>query len=527
MRDDACAAAPDAAATQQPAACRGDPPTAHVNACAAAPKAAASQQAAARGDDPPTARDDACAATAIATAAPEGAATQLPQAEAGALDLHARALSAVPHYVFTPALARSLTALDLSRNKITEVPEGIACLTALRTLDLSRNWLRCIPAAVGALSCLEELHLLSNGLHPIARSLPVGALAALPLLRLLDVRFNVKVKAPALLELSAALDARVTVMVTPGRGGDQEGGGGGSSGDGAQQGQQQERQEQEHACDRDPTQLLSQLEPYSTPQLRRRLGDQFGNETNPEDTGREEVLLLLLQEYEKRGPRAVRQVRGHPISAATYAAMLTELETMQWPAQRNLPRERPFVSATDYFTLNRPDTRFSNASGTKATRAAAKLGRYQRIWDLAIQAMREVDLEYAEQYSAIALTHNFSGSPHIDTENVGPFYGLSLGSYRKEAVVDAGCGKAQAGGYRKEAVVDAGSGDVQSPMEGAICVESGPFEVTECDTLGRLARVDGRFPHWVIPYFGNGDRYSVIYFRTEGPMTPITTATFY
>jgi hypothetical protein len=46
-------------------------------------------------------------------------------------------------------------------------------------------------------------------------------------------------------------------------------------------------------------------------------------------------------------------VRGRPISAPTYDATLEELRTMQWPGQRHLPRERPFVKARDYFTLNR------------------------------------------------------------------------------------------------------------------------------------------------------------------------------
>ena len=34
--------------------------------------------------------------------------------------------------------------------------------------------------------------------------------------------------------------------------------------------------------------------------------------------------------------------------------------------------------------------------------------------------------------------------------------------------------------------------------------------------------MDGRFPHWVAPY--TGERYSVIYYQTEGPEVPKTTA---
>jgi hypothetical protein len=36
----------------------------------------------------------------------------------------------------------------------------------------------------------------------------------------------------------------------------------------------------------------------------------------------------------------------------------------------------------------------------------------------------------------------------------------------------------------------------------------------EVDTFGRLARIDGRYPHWVAPY--EGERYSVIYYQTSG-----------
>jgi hypothetical protein len=48
--------------------------------------------------------------------------------------------------------------------------------------------------------------------------------------------------------------------------------------------------------------------------------------------------------------------------------------------------------------------------------------------------------------------------------------------------------------------------------------------VAEVDTNGRMAKVDGRFPHWVAPY--EGERFSIIWFRTEGAATPPTLAVF-
>ena len=59
---------------------------------------------------------------------------------------------------------------------------------------------------------------------------------------------------------------------------------------------------------------------------------------------------------------------------------------------------------------------------------------------------------------------------------------------------------------------------------GALCVECGARELAAIDTHGRMAKVDGRFPHWVLPY--EGERFSVIWFRTTGAPTPQSTAVF-
>ena len=44
-------------------------------------------------------------------------------------------------------------------------------------------------------------------------------------------------------------------------------------------------------------------------------------------------------------------------------------------------------------------------------------------------AMISVDPMFAQKYTALAVTHGFHGSPHIDKQNVGPFYGLALGDF--------------------------------------------------------------------------------------------------
>ena len=127
----------------------------------------------------------------------------------------------------------------------------------------------------------------------------------------------------------------------------------------------------------------------------------------------------------------------------------------------------------------------------KARLAAEKHQRFARLSHLAHLAILEVDPTHAKEgYSAIAVSKGFVGSPHIDTYDVGPQYALALGTFSGRA----------------------------------LCVESGARQLVRIDTKGRMAKFDGRFPHWVLPY--EGERYSIIWFRTTGPPTPQTTAVF-
>ena len=59
---------------------------------------------------------------------------------------------------------------------------------------------------------------------------------------------------------------------------------------------------------------------------------------------------------------------------------------------------------------------------------------------------------------------------------------------------------------------------------GALCVESGPEEVSVVDTKGRAAKVDGRYPHWVSTWCG--ERYSVITYKTRGEPSPLGPAVY-
>jgi hypothetical protein len=47
----------------------------------------------------------------------------------------------------------------------------------------------------------------------------------------------------------------------------------------------------------------------------------------------------------------------------------------------------------------------------------------------AYKSMLSVDAGFAQKYTALAVTHGFQGSPHIDKQNIGPFYGMALGNF--------------------------------------------------------------------------------------------------
>jgi hypothetical protein len=396
-------------------------------------------------------------------------ATTLPPPNAAILPLRFVKPSPPPPLceIIERASFRSLTTLDLSRNNLRELPASIGDLDQLVSLDVSRNDLVGLPVEIGRLTLLAQLTALSNNLR--MRLLPINELATLSALKLLDLRYNRKLKEPSRVALASILgpgvELRVTVSALP--------------------------EEALSTCklsagDRDATQLRSQLEPISTPQLRKRLLRTFGVDCDG-IYDREDVMQRLLACYDAAPPRTVRHERGIPVRQEMLDELLVELQSIQWPGTT---RERPKISAEYYMILQRSQP---DQGSKRANREAAKLQRYQGLWSKAVKAITEVDCEFADRFTALAVTKNFCGSPHIDTLNVGPFYGISLGGF--------------------------------SPEDGGkISVECSPTCVAEVDTRGRLGKVDGRFPHWVTPY--QGTRYSLIYYVTSGEIIPQTTAIF-
>lgn len=319
-------------------------------------------------------------------------------------------------------LLPSLKAIDMSRNSLKRIPDQIFSFSTMLThLDVSRNSLRGLPVKIGSLTNLIRLVALSNNLRMM--QLPLDALASLQQLELLDLRYNRKLKRAALETLQGALlpnNSKLEIRCTaldPSSSvyHDQE--------EEVTQGKDKTKLS---ACDRDATLIRSQLEPLSTPQLRKRLEQSFGVSLSDEGADgertydREFVMTTLLDCYEKHGPRRVWKERGIPASPERLTSLLAELRAISWPRLR----ERPKIRAENYMILQKPGSGKPESARTR--NETAKLTRYRKLFDSAVEALAEIDPTFAERFTALAVTKNFVGSPHIDTLNVGPFYGLSL-----------------------------------------------------------------------------------------------------
>mmetsp|Transcript_2706 Transcript_2706/g.5829 ORF Transcript_2706/g.5829 Transcript_2706/m.5829 type:complete len:577 (+) Transcript_2706:96-1826(+) len=418
----------------------------------------------------------------------------------------------------------SILTLDVSHNELTDLP-GLSLFKNLQILNLNRNWFNTLPSEIGTLKELRTLIASRNFLRPNNQSLRLDALRqSARQLATMDLRYNQKCGRPfhrdkvrdELLPLTPSVQMTLweELGATPGTYV-------GSS-----------------AAVRDPILLRSQLEPLGTVALRKRLVCDFGRApTSPSEVDRAGVMRDLLKAYFDEGMayfpenigtntdpdydalianRTTLQLHGAPVPQAKLDGLLEELK--KWTSYTGLVnknRERPSIHASNYMILRRPKSREELASkeesrndgdgngdkkSRRAIRKAKKLERYRPLWELGISALREVDPVFADQKcTEIAITYGFSGSPHLDKQNCGPFYGLSLGSF------------------------DNADGN------GGIVVESSARVVVQMNTKHRLGRVDGRYVHWVKPWGGKQqqsgatvneneqeqeERYSLIYYET-------------
>jgi hypothetical protein len=433
---------------------------------------------------------------------------------------------------------QQLTTLDLSNNELMDIP-GLSSLSNLQILNLERGWFNTLPNEIGSLKELHTLNASRNFLRPNAKSLQITQLKSLPKLKYLDLTYNQKCGTKQhykfisdnLQALPIIIDIRITLWEEVG------------SKPGSYVGAS--------ASERNPRLLRSQLEPWGTVQLRKRLVQDFNQiPTDASVVDRAGVMERLLECYEKEGlmnaskslvmenndgssndnsndnynanENSINQnngfanrkriyVDGKPVCQELIDELLVELRS--WTNETGLDcknRERPSIDARNYMILRKPKEEFNTISdgrdkststraSRRAIRKAKKLSKYRKIWDLAMKALRNVDPIFATQCTEIAVTFGFQGSPHIDKQNSGPFYGLALGNF--------------------------------TSGQGGVCVECSARVVAVVNTKNRLGRVDGRYPHWVDEYdkqqqqqpqgVDNAassaiERYSLIYYETGG-----------
>ena len=273
---------------------------------------------------------------------------------------------------------------------------------------------------------------------------------------------------------------------------------------------------------RDSHQLRSQLEPWTTSILRDRLAQVFGQDRAsldplPRGVVMDQLLRCYRQHFGENNERHIVRVQGSPVRDNLCQNIVMEL--CKWrdsydtnntkPSSQNQQQQqqqpaniRPSLNAAKYIVLRHPQS-FDQPDSRKARKAARLLQHHQRLWDLATQALNECDPDFCKIFSALAVTHQLKGSPHIDKQDTRYFYGLSLGNFRS---------------------VDNNNNNNNNNNDGGhLCVEASWDTVARIDTHNRLAKVDGRFPHWVHhPY--QGERFSLIYYSTHQDYQPPTQA---
>ncbi|CAK0824798.1 unnamed protein product [Prorocentrum cordatum] len=184
------------------------------------------------------------------------------------------------------------------------------------------------------------------------------------------------------------------------------------------------------------------------------------------------VVAEAAKAFYRRHPRAETRVAGQPIPAALLLPLLAELRRTRWPPTHH----RSGMQAEQYLVLFR----------------GKRNDGFEALMELLAVLLEWADPAYG--CNRIAVTKDFQGSPHIDGSDVTFQYAASLGDFE--------------GG-------------------GELCVEGDqPEQVFVVDTRNRMARIDGRYVHWVRGY-GGEERYSVIFFATNPGCATERTSPFH
>mmetsp|Transcript_25487 Transcript_25487/g.48637 ORF Transcript_25487/g.48637 Transcript_25487/m.48637 type:complete len:564 (-) Transcript_25487:118-1809(-) len=430
-----------------------------------------------------------------------------------------------------------LTKLDVSNNELSTLP-GLATLSNLQVLCIKRNWFNTLPCDIGTLKQLRIIDASRNFLKPNNDSLRFDDLKkSLSHLETLDVTLNQKCRTvdhrsfiqKSLLPQLDEIKVLVTIW--------------------------QEKSNVEHNCigssaaHRDPTLLRSQLEPWGTVNLRRRLVRDFGMEpTDPKVVDRAGVMYLLLRCYYEEGmlelkklgdddedvvvantnnsdndnggnvndvcsnehlnlgigKRHTIKIDGTPVREDLRNELLTELRDWRHNDKRggsSNNRERPSINAKCYMILRAPavvspsnSSSGNNENNDDGTTVVTKVSRREK--------RRHKKMEGNVKLWNLALRAMKETDPEFATRcsEIAVTYGFTGSPH-----ID----RQNASPFYGLALGEFTEGT------GCVNVECSPRIVAEMNTKNRLGRVDGRWPHWVGGYdVEREERFSLIYYDT-------------
>jgi len=173
---------------------------------------------------------------------------------------------------------------------------------------------------------------------------------------------------------------------------------------------------------------------------------------------RRDLLKSLLDHYTNH-PRSAQRHEGVDLPMDIKNKLLAQLEKQEFPPGTH----RPSVLSQHYIVL----------------KTGAEPAEFLELAGLCRELMNWADADFP--YTAIAVTKNFHGSPHVDAADQMAQFCVSLGEFN-----------------------DGGELFVDSPN---------PDEVLQVVTKNKVAKVDGRYTHWVNGYIGT--RYSLIFYCSD------------
>jgi len=209
-------------------------------------------------------------------------------------------------------------------------------------------------------------------------------------------------------------------------------------------------------------------------------------------------------------------LRSTPAGADACDRLLARLRAFgDWPSPT---RKRAGVVSGEYLTIKRGeagrwasrerDQRTPNDDDDDDAAFPSKENPRLDLWRSASEVLRAAAPDAS--FDAVAFTKAFRGSPHVDAKDVAHQHVFALGDFEGgELCYEDGGGEMGVGNgvfERNSNGSGAGSGNTCRFVTGS---DTG-LGTVRVDVRGRVARVDGRRPHWVAGF--RGERFSVVFF---------------